>query len=198
MSKEGYCWDRHRLSLGHRWIERKSHCRGSSRRLWIYGFKRPPVERYTVELSTTPTPSLLSYDHKHGKPCSPLPERRGRADVVTALLYGFLDEVIYVKQPTGIEGTGSEHLVCLLDKALYGLKQSPRAWFQTLRDFLMKLKFIQSDYDHRVFINHSMAIAVYVGGILIFGADEGKMKRAQDSLAKRFKMTDLGEVYHYL
>ena len=51
-------------------------------------------------------------------------------DAVTAFLYGFLDEAIYVIQPTLFEK--GEDKVCLLRKALYGLKQSPRVWYQTL------------------------------------------------------------------
>ena len=42
-------------------------------------------------------------------------------DVVTAFLYGFLDEAIYVIQPTLFEKW--ENKVYLLRKALYGLKQ---------------------------------------------------------------------------
>ncbi len=47
--------------------------------------------------------------------------------VITALLYGFLDEEIYIMQPTIFEhGTT---IVCFLKKALYGLKQAPQVWY---------------------------------------------------------------------
>ena len=64
----------------------------------------------------------------------------------------------------------------------------------------MKLRFIQSDYDHSVFISvdHDIAITIYVDDILIFRNNDKKMKRVQDSLAKRFKMTNFDEVLHYL
>ena len=59
-------------------------------------------------------------------------------DIVTAFLYGPLEEEVYVEQPTGFSAKGKEDLVCLLNKALYGLKQSPRAWYKiistTLKD----------------------------------------------------------------
>ena len=42
-------------------------------------------------------------------------------DVVTAFLYGLLDEVIYMRQPMGYEKKGQENLVCRLLKAIYGL-----------------------------------------------------------------------------
>ena len=123
-----------------------------------------------------------------------------QSDVVTTFLYDFLDEEIYVQQPISLEEKGSEELVCLLKKALYRLKQSPRVWFKTLRDFLKELSFIQSEYDHSIFIavDKSMIIAVYINNILIFGGNEKAMKGVQDSLAKCFKMTDLGAVSHYL
>ena len=47
-------------------------------------------------------------------------------DVVTAFLYGFLDETIYVEQPHFFELNSD--VVCRLRKALYGLKQAPQVW----------------------------------------------------------------------
>ena len=87
-------------------------------------------------------------------------------DMVTAFLYGFLDESIYVIQPTLFER--GENKVCLLPKALYGLKQSPRVWYQTLQDFLQKLGFKRTESDHGVFVSEDMFIAIYVDDLLIF------------------------------
>ena len=47
-------------------------------------------------------------------------------DVVTAFLYGSLDETIYMRQPLGFEKKGQEKMVCKLLKSIYGLKQSRR------------------------------------------------------------------------
>ncbi len=47
-----------------------------------------------------------------------------KMDVMTAFLYGFLDEKIYIMQPTMFEDGTTR--VCFLKKALYGLKQAPR------------------------------------------------------------------------
>jgi hypothetical protein len=45
-------------------------------------------------------------------------------DVMTAFLYGDLDEEVYLKQP---EGYNEDHsIVCRLRKSLYRLKQAPR------------------------------------------------------------------------
>ena len=45
-------------------------------------------------------------------------------DVVTAFLYGALEEEIFMRQPMGYVKKGQENLVCKLLKSLYGLKQA--------------------------------------------------------------------------
>lgn len=83
-------------------------------------------------------------------------------DVITAFLYGFLFEEIFIIQPTMFEDGTSR--VCLLRKALYGLKQSPRVWYQTLMDFLKKLGFHKTEADNILFVSSdkTIFIAVYV------------------------------------
>lgn len=121
-------------------------------------------------------------------------------DVVTAFLYGFLDELIYVEQPHLFVFGNNLHLVCKLIKALYGLKQSPQVWYQTLVDFLKKLGFHRLELDHGVFVSEDKKqfIAIYVDDLLLFGADIPRLELIQKELSDRFKMTDLGNVSHYL
>ncbi len=71
--------------------------------------------------------------------------------VVTAFLYRFLDEVIYIEQPHVFE-LRSE-LVCRLCKALYRLKQAQQVWYQTIADFLQKLGLEQLELDHCLFVS---------------------------------------------
>jgi hypothetical protein len=54
-------------------------------------------------------------------------------DVKSALLNGFLEEEVYVRQPPGFESVDFPHRVYKLRKALHGLKQAPRAWYGRLR-----------------------------------------------------------------
>ena len=56
-------------------------------------------------------------------------------DVKNALLNGFIDEEVYVKQPPGFEDLKHPNYVYKLSKALYGLKQAPRVWYADLRLF---------------------------------------------------------------
>jgi hypothetical protein len=59
-------------------------------------------------------------------------------DVKSVFLNGFINELVYVDQPLGFEDPRYPNHVCRLSKALYGLKQAPRAWYERLRDFLIK------------------------------------------------------------
>lgn len=160
----------------------------------VHGYKQKEGLDYIDTFATVVKP--VSYKALMG-----ISVKRGLAiyhmDVVTAFLYGFLDELIYVTQPIMFE-TGGSHMVCLLRKALYGLKQSPRVWYQTLQDFLHKMGFKRTESDHGVFVSGDMFIAIYVDDLFIFGKDTPKVQQLQYELKSRFRMTDLGEVSHYL
>ena len=58
-------------------------------------------------------------------------------DVKSAFLNGFINEEVYVEQPSGFESFNFPNHVFKLKKALYGLKQAPRAWYERLSKFLI-------------------------------------------------------------
>ncbi len=119
-------------------------------------------------------------------------------DVVTAFLYGFLDEAIYVSQPDGFMTDPT--LVCELRKALYGLRQSPRVWYGVIQEFLKSLGFTPTAADPSVFVSEdkSTYVCVCVDDILLIGSEEAYLQSLRDRLKKRFKMSDLGPISHYL
>ena len=59
-------------------------------------------------------------------------------DVDSAFLNGPIQELVYVEQPPGFEDPKFPNHVYKLQKALYGLKQAPRAWYECLKEFLLK------------------------------------------------------------
>ncbi len=119
-------------------------------------------------------------------------------NVVTAFLYRFLDQVIYIEQPHLF--TTKLDKVCKLIKALYGLKRAPHVWYKPLVEFLKKLGFVRLELDHEIFISKDkqLFIAVYVDDLLFFGANISRLEDIQQKLRDQFKMTDLGDISHYL
>jgi len=59
-------------------------------------------------------------------------------DVKSAFLNGPITKLVYVEQPLGFEDPKLSNHVYKLHKALYGLKQAPRAWYEYLKEFLLK------------------------------------------------------------
>ena len=57
-------------------------------------------------------------------------------DVKSAFLNGFIQEEVYVYQPTGFENSDKPSHVFKLKKVLYGLKQAPRTWYERMSKFL--------------------------------------------------------------
>ncbi|CAI7927318.1 unnamed protein product, partial [Closterium sp. NIES-54] len=121
-------------------------------------------------------------------------------DVKTALLYGVVDEEIYMKQPEGYDdGSGR---VCRLNKAIYGLKQAPRCWYARLVEVLDALGFKVSGCDESLFMTEGeeekVFLLVYVDDILLFSPSLERIKEVQGKLKETFQCKALGPVGHYL
>ena len=59
-------------------------------------------------------------------------------DVKSAFLNGPIQELVYVEQPPGFEDHKFSNHVYKLQKVLYGLKQASRAWYECLKELLLK------------------------------------------------------------
>lgn len=115
---------------------------------------------------------------------------------VTAFLHGNLDEVIYMKQPSGFTDHDHPDFVCRLQCSLYGLKQAPRAWFLRLNSFLLRLGFIGSKADSSLFFKRTTDYVIFM---LIY-ADDNIITRSRGAplaslilrLGRELAMKDLG------
>nr|GFD34108.1 putative ribonuclease H-like domain-containing protein [Tanacetum cinerariifolium] len=73
-------------------------------------------------------------------------------DVKSAFLYETIKEEVYVCQPLGFEDPDYPDKVYKVVKALYGLHQAPRAWYETLTNYLLENGFQRGKIDQTLFI----------------------------------------------
>jgi hypothetical protein len=123
-------------------------------------------------------------------------------DVKSAFLNGALQEEVYVDQPPGFEDSRFPNHVYKLHKALYGLKQAPRAWYECLKDFLLKNGFEIGKADSTLFIQRNgkdiFVCQIYVDDI-IFGSTNDKFcEEFSRIMTKRFEMSTMGELKFFL
>jgi hypothetical protein len=123
-------------------------------------------------------------------------------DVKSAFLNGPLQEEVYADQPPGFEDPNFPNHVYKLHKVLYGLKQDPRAWYECLKDFLLKNCFEIGKADSTLFIqrngNDIFVCQIYVDDI-IFGSTNNKFcEEISRIMTKRFEMSMMGELKFFL
>nr|GFB47602.1 putative ribonuclease H-like domain-containing protein [Tanacetum cinerariifolium] len=94
-------------------------------------------------------------------------------DVKSAFLYGTIEEEVYVYQPLGFEDPAYPDKVYKVVKALYGLHQAPKAWYETLVNYLLENGFQRGKIDQTLFIKKQkgdiLLVQVHVDDI-IFGS----------------------------
>ncbi|GJS60895.1 putative ribonuclease H-like domain-containing protein [Tanacetum coccineum] len=87
-------------------------------------------------------------------------------------------------------------------KALYGLHQAPRAWYETLANYMSGNGFKRGKIDQTLFIKKQkgdiMLVQVYVDNI-IFGSTKKELCTAFEKLMKdKFQMSSMGELTFFL
>jgi hypothetical protein len=72
-------------------------------------------------------------------------------DVKSAFLNAIIQEEVYVGQPLGFENLKYPDRVYKLSKALYSLKQALRAWYASLKPFLLKHGYVMGSVNKTLF-----------------------------------------------
>ncbi|XP_023753231.1 secreted RxLR effector protein 161-like [Lactuca sativa] len=85
-------------------------------------------------------------------------------DVNIAFLHGILQEELFLNQPIGFESEEFPNHVYCLDKAVHGLKRAPRAWYDTLANYLLKFGFSNSK-PAKTLMSSSVSIATNATGV---------------------------------
>ncbi|WVZ52304.1 hypothetical protein U9M48_003377, partial [Paspalum notatum var. saurae] len=123
-------------------------------------------------------------------------------DVKSAFLNGPIQELVYVEQPPGFEDPKKPNHVYKLHKALYGLKQAPRAWYECLKEFLLKNGFEIGKADStlftRKFDNDLFVCQIYVDDIIFGSTNKAFCDEFSRIMTKRFEMSMMGELKFFL
>ncbi|GJZ07800.1 putative ribonuclease H-like domain-containing protein [Tanacetum coccineum] len=125
-----------------------------------------------------------------------------QVDVKSAFLYGTIEEEVYVTQPPGFKDPGYPDKVYKVVKAFYGLHQAPRAWYESLANYLLGNGFKRGKIDQTLFIKkqkgHIFLVQVYVDDI-IFGSTNKDLCTGFEKLIKdKFQMSYMRELTFFL
>ena len=123
-------------------------------------------------------------------------------DVKSAFLNGYINELVYVKQPPGFEDEKKHNHVYKLRKALYGLKQAPRASYEKLRDLLLSKGFKMGKVDTTLFTkklgNDLFVMQIYVDDIIFGSTNQDFYEEFGKMMASEFDMSMIGELSYFL
>ena len=123
-------------------------------------------------------------------------------DVITACLYGSIDNDIYIKIPEGftlpevVNAKPRNMCSIKLQRSLYGLKQSGRMWYNCLSEYLLKEGYTNNPICPCIFIKKSKTrfaiIVAYVDDLNLIGTPK-ELTRTKNYLKREFKMKDHGK-----
>ncbi|GJZ03078.1 putative ribonuclease H-like domain-containing protein [Tanacetum coccineum] len=127
-------------------------------------------------------------------------------DVKSAFLYGTIKEEVYVTQPPGFKDPDHPDKVYKVVKALYGLHQAPKAWHETLANYLLGNGFKRGKIDQTLFIKKQkgdiLLVQVYVDDIIFGSTNKELLQQKEDGIfisqdkyvaeiLKKFNYTDV-------
>jgi hypothetical protein len=123
-------------------------------------------------------------------------------DVKSVFLNGPIKEEVYLEQPPGFKSEEYPNHVYKLHKALYGLKQAPRAWYECLRDFLIKNGFRIRKADSTLFTRKMgkdlFVCQVYVDDIIFGSTNKFFCDEFSKIMTNRFEMFMMGVLTFFL
>nr|GEW77775.1 hypothetical protein [Tanacetum cinerariifolium] len=123
-------------------------------------------------------------------------------DVKSAFLYGTIEEEVYVCQPSGFEDPDHHDKVYKVVKALYGLHQAPRAWYETLANYLLENGFHRGQIDQTLFIKKQkgdiLLVRIYVDDIIFCATNKDLCKSFKKLMKDKFQMSLIGELIFFL
>lgn len=122
-------------------------------------------------------------------------------DMESVFLNGYINEEVYVSQPSGFENHEYPNNVYKLKRALYGLKQALKAWYERLSKFLIDQGYSRGKVDTTLFIKrqgkHTLLVQVYVDDILFGSTDTQLVNQFFKLVQGEFEMSLMGELNYF-
>jgi hypothetical protein len=113
-------------------------------------------------------------------------------DVKSAFLNGVIQEEEFVRQPSCFENPKYPNRVYKLSKALYGPKQVSRAWYASLKTFLLEHGYVMGSVDKTLFtLNLGTALLpdqIYVDDIIFGGSSHALVSSFQEMMENEFQL----------
>ncbi|GKA60200.1 retrovirus-related pol polyprotein from transposon TNT 1-94 [Tanacetum coccineum] len=123
-------------------------------------------------------------------------------DVKSAFLNGFINEEVYIAQPPGLIDFEKPNHVFKLKKALYSLKQAPKAWYESLKAFLIDHKYTMGLVDNTLFTkkrnSHIIIVQIYVEDIIFGSTYQELCDDFSKIMHDEFEMSMIGELNFFL
>ena len=110
--------------------------------------------------------------------------------------------MVYAEQPPGFEDPKFLNHVYKLHKALYGLKQAPRAWYEYLKDFVLRKGFEIGKANATLFTrkvkSDIFVCQIYVDDIIFGSTNQEWCDEFSRIMTKSFEMSMMGELKFFL
>ncbi|GJU14954.1 retrovirus-related pol polyprotein from transposon TNT 1-94 [Tanacetum coccineum] len=123
-------------------------------------------------------------------------------DVISAFVNSFINEEVYAAQPPGFIDFKKPDHVYKLKKALYVLKQAPKAWYDILKDFLIKHEYNMGMVDNTLFTkkksSNLIIIQIYVDDIIFDSTCQDMCDDFSKIMHDEFEMSMMGELNFFL
>nr|GEW77504.1 copia protein [Tanacetum cinerariifolium] len=152
-------------------------------------------ETYTPVATLEPIRILLAYA------CA-LDFKLFQMDVKSAFLNGFINEEVFIAQPSGFIDFEKPDHVYKLKKALYGLKQAPKAWYDRLKAFLIKHEYKMRKVDNTLFTkkksSNLIIVEIYVDNIIFGSTCQDMCEDFANIMHDEFEMSMIGELNFFL
>jgi len=105
-------------------------------------------------------------------------------------------------QPEGYTDSTKPSHICKLNKAIYGLKQALGAWYDKLKDILLRWGFQNTKSDSSLFVlrenGHIILLLIYVDDIIITRSNNKSLETFTTQLNIAFSLKDLDLLHYFL